>query len=337
MNGTLRPWRVAAILLAAVSVVLGQSGGYRATDAVTFGYINIAGTGTAILSDTDDGGALINTPFPFLFYGTRYTSLCVSTNGLIAFGSCVANDFTNLDLTAQAPPGNQSLIAPFWSDLTFSVPGAGSVVYQTLGTVGARRFVIQWNNVLALNSAGSLNFQVILLEGSNDILFQYQSVESSDPGVNKGAGATVGIRGPNGQSTGNRWQWSYRAPVLRNGQAIRFIADSEFPVIAGMPRPGCTLWPPDNKLVTVATVTASDAGSGMASLEVTGTSSEPSGSEPDIVVTGSGWQRVVQLRAKRLGTTAPGRIYTLTAVARDLAGNTATATETCRVPHDMGQ
>jgi hypothetical protein len=84
-------------------------------------------------------------------------------------------------------------------------------------------------------------------------------------------------------------------------------------------------------------VTAADSGSGMASFNVTGTSNEPSsGADPDIVITGSGWQRVVQLRAQRLGT-GTGRIYTLTAVATDLAGNTARATSTCTVPHDQGK
>jgi hypothetical protein len=327
----------ALLLMAAGTLGAQSSSGYKVTDAVAFSYQNIAGTGIAVLAGADDGTAVINTPFPFLFFGTSYTSLCVSTNGLIAFGSCVPNDFNNLDLTSQGPPGNQPLIAPFWTDLTFAAPGAGSVVYQTLGAAGSRQFVIQWNNAMALNAPGALNFQAILLEGSNDIVFQYQSVESSDPAVNKGAGATVGIRGMNGQSTGNRLQWSYRAPVLKNGQAIRFIADSVAPLITGMPAPGCQLWPPNNKLVKVATVTATDTGSGMASLNVTGTSNEPpSGAEPDIVITGTGWQRIVQLRAKRLGT-GTDRIYTLTAVATDLAGNTARVSSTCTVPHDQGK
>jgi hypothetical protein len=126
--------------------------------------VNIADTGTAVLADADDGTAVLTLPFPLRFYGIA-TSACVSSNGLISFGSCVADDFTNLDLTSQAPARNQPLIAPFWSGLTFSVPGAGSVMYQTLGTTASRQFVIQSSNVAVLNVPGALNFRTILFEG----------------------------------------------------------------------------------------------------------------------------------------------------------------------------
>jgi hypothetical protein len=107
-----------------------------------------------------------------------------------------------------------------------------------------------------------------------------------------------------------------------------------------MPVAGCTLWPPNHKLVTVATVTAADLLSGLApgSFKVTGTSNEPiDPNDPAILITpnGSGGF-VVQLQADRLGT-GTGRIYTLTATANDLAGNTATTTATCTVPHDQSQ
>jgi hypothetical protein len=111
------------------------------------------------------------------------------------------------------------------------------------------------------------------------------------------------------------------------------------PVISGMPAAGCSLWPPYNQLVQVATVSAADLLSGLApgSLNITGTSNEPiDPSNPAIVITpnGSGGF-VVQLRAQRLGT-GTGRIYTLTATAKDLEGNTASAVATCIVPHDLG-
>ena len=55
----------------------------------------------------------------------------------------------------------------------------------------------------------------------------------------------------------------------------------------------------------------------------------------DARVVAGGEAPVVQLRAERLGTLGD-RIYTLTATAKDLAGNTATAKATCTVPHDQG-
>ncbi len=76
---------------------------------------------------------------------------------------------------------------------------------------------------------------------------------------------------------------------------------------------------------------------GLASFSVSGAGNEPSDpSKPDIVISGDGLQpRVVQLRTERLGS-GTGRIYTLTASAADIAGNTAMQTATCTVPHDQG-
>jgi hypothetical protein len=196
--------------------------GYTATSAVTYSYIDITGTGTAVLANVDDGTATLNLPFGFKFYGTTYTSLCASSNGLISFGGCPTDDMTTRDLTAQPTPGNLPVIAPFWMDLTFAIPGAGALYYQTVGSVGARQFVMQWNNVRALNGSDPLNFQVLLKEGTNTMLFQYNKVDSGDPGVNQGAGATVGIAGANATTTKYRYQWSRNVPVIKDSTAIQF-------------------------------------------------------------------------------------------------------------------
>jgi probable HAF family extracellular repeat protein len=124
---------------------------------------------------------------------------------------------------------------------------------------------------------------------------------------------------------------------LSDAQSVTVKIDTTRPTLSGLPAHGCTLWPPNHKLVQVGIVSATDTLSGLVSFAVTATSNEPAApKEPDIVITGSGVQpRGVQLRADRLGT-GPGRLYTVTASARDLAGNTISATATCLVPHDQG-
>jgi hypothetical protein len=291
-----------------------------------------------VLAGADDDRARINIGFAFQFYGQPYTTACLSSNGVIWMGGCPTGlDFSNQDLTASSPPGNAPAIAPFWFDLTFSAKGAGAVYYQTMGTSPNRQFIVQWNNAYPVNSSKGVTFQAVLYESGGRVLLQYKDVNvGAGSPVSNGGGATVGIRDVNGHTNNRRLQWSYKVAVLRNSEAIQFLPDGTPPVISGMPAPGCTLWPPDGKLVQVAIVTASDAGSGLASFNVTGTSNEPPGKDPDIVITGSGAQYTIQLRADRLGT-GPGRIYTLTAVARDVAGNTAQATAVCTVPHDIGK
>ena len=113
--------------------------------------------------------------------------------------------------------------------------------------------------------------------------------------------------------------------------------DKTPPSLAGLPAAGtCTLWPPNHKLVSVATVTSNDGLSGAASFSVVGQSNEPENgtgdgdTAPDIVITGGN----VQLRSERSGG-GTGRIYTLVATTTDKAGNATTATCSCVVPHDQ--
>jgi len=87
-------------------------------------------------------------------------------------------------------------------------------------------------------------------------------------------------------------------------------------------------------MVTVATVSASDGGSGLAAFEVTATSSEAA--DPSaIAIAGAGiGPRTVALRAERLGT-GTDRVYTITASAVDNAGNATSAVASCTVPHNQ--
>jgi probable HAF family extracellular repeat protein len=118
---------------------------------------------------------------------------------------------------------------------------------------------------------------------------------------------------------------------LSSSVPVTIKIDKTPPVISGMPAPGCLLWPPNHKLVQVATVTAMDALSGLApgSFKVTGTSNDLANGQ--IVITGGPSQFLIQLGADK------DEVYTLTATASDLAGNTITKQATCTVPHDQGK
>ncbi len=114
--------------------------------------------------------------------------------------------------------------------------------------------------------------------------------------------------------------------------------DKTAPLISGLPAPDCTLWPPNHKLVWVATVVPSDGLSGLAVESLTVVSNEQEDGRgdghtaPDFVINDAS----VQLRAERSGA-GDGRVYTITASATDLAGNSTMATATCDVPHDQGK
>ena len=120
---------------------------------------------------------------------------------------------------------------------------------------------------------------------------------------------------------------------LEASKSLTVMLDKTAPAIAGMPPAGCSLSPARHQLLQVATITSSDSLSGVSSLIVTATSSEPDsgtggGDVPgDIVINGG----TVQLRAER-SPSSKGRTYTIFATATDIAGNASTATATCTVP-----
>jgi hypothetical protein len=113
------------------------------------------------------------------------------------------------------------------------------------------------------------------------------------------------------------------------------FADRTPPVITGMPSQ-CSLWPVNQKLVPVATVSATASAAALASLAIQITSNETLAAG-DVRVTGPELgPKLIELKADRAGS-GKGREYRITATARDAAGNEATAKATCVVPHDQGK
>jgi hypothetical protein len=205
-----------------------DTGGYTGTDSAVYSFVDVSSSGASVLAGVDDGTAPLTIPYSFQFYGQAYTMVCVSSNGAMYFilsaSSCSGiNDFANTDLTTTATPGGLPGVFPFWSDLTFQVAGGGAVFYQTLGTAGSRKFVVQWANAYPAGSSNPVTFQVILFEGTNQVLFQYRTVNlgAGNPASNGGL-ATIGISNAGGLGSGQQIEWSYQAPVLGNSVALSF-------------------------------------------------------------------------------------------------------------------
>lgn len=106
--------------------------------------------------------------------------------------------------------------------------------------------------------------------------------------------------------------------------------DKTMPLITGLPDNDCTLWPVNGKMMHVASVAAEDALSGLDTLSLQGASNETDNQDGSIIIENG----EVFLRAERSGG-GVGRVYNITATARDLAGNATESTATCDVPHDQ--
>jgi hypothetical protein len=98
------------------------------------------------------------------------------------------------------------------------------------------------------------------------------------------------------------------------------------------------LFPPNNKLETIkATLDYSDAHSGIASVTLESITINEQAPEADIQGASFGTEDTeFQVRASRNGN-GKGRVYTITYLATDNAGNTVEATATVTVPHDNGK
>jgi len=107
--------------------------------------------------------------------------------------------------------------------------------------------------------------------------------------------------------------------------------DRTSPVVNISANPEC-LWPPNKKMVDVKIDgSATDDISGIGSVTITVTDEY---GVYNMAVPGFG--STIQLEAWREGTDSDGRIYTITVVVTDGAGNEATGTVNVTVPHDKG-
>ncbi len=178
---------------------LGPDGfGYVAVP-VTHGFEDISQTGLPILHGVDDDAALISDAalgdFQFSFYGTTYSSLFVSTNGLITFGT-PGTLAGNSDLTASPV---QAAIAVLWDDLsTYGLDAR--IFWQVMGSGPTQRLIIQWNQIQYLDAAGEITFQAVLSSFDGSIQINYRDLDGGDAQQDQGRSATVGIRnsGPQG-------------------------------------------------------------------------------------------------------------------------------------------
>jgi len=191
---------------------------------------------TNVLPLTGDDAALhVELPFGVLFYGSLRTSLNVSTNGFVTFGTASAAR-ANIELSDVNAPSDA--VFAFWDDLV--VDASSAVKTGVRGTPGSRAFKIRWENVRHFDDAGArLSIELTLTEtGRIDMV--YSGVESRL--LERGSSATIGIKGTafqflqqssNNANVLNGLDVEYltdRAPVARAGADSTVASGTSFPL-----------------------------------------------------------------------------------------------------------
>jgi len=149
----------------------------------------------------------VDLPWAFPFYGTPRTTVRVSSNGYLTFGTD-GTDYTNDPIPNADPPN--AFIAPFWDDLNPSTSGEVYTYYDT----ETDRFIVEWYQVPHYGASSPYTFEVILYPDGR-ILFQYLDLQGDL------TSATVGIENDEGS---DGLLVVYNAAYLANGLAVEIYA-----------------------------------------------------------------------------------------------------------------
>ena len=202
--------------------------GYYHDDTAEYGWIEISQTGTRLVLQDDDH-SYFSIPFTVNFYDVGYDGISVNSNGLIYFtrSSSDFDSFVNYCIPDATFFGTNTFLAPFWDDLNPEARGA--VYYDIRGTSPDRTLIVEYSNVPHYPSIGTVSFEIIFYESSDDILMQYRDVGFGEPDLNRGASATVGLQ----RDAAYGQQYLCYEPELVSQMAIRwFRPDEEFPKIS---------------------------------------------------------------------------------------------------------
>jgi subtilisin family serine protease len=156
---------------------IGNEGDYEEDD---LGFNLFQNVGVAQGWHADDNAWSYNLPFNFPFYGNEYSTIYISSNGFINFGSS-SSDWSNTD----AELIGAIRIAPLWDDLRTDQGGADIYIENLFNTI----VTIRWNAVTYADG-NFCNFAVQLYSDGR-IRFLYGS--GNDPitptvGVSSGDG-----------------------------------------------------------------------------------------------------------------------------------------------------
>jgi hypothetical protein len=278
---------------------------------------------------TDDGyipDSNVPLGFNFSFEGNTYNKVNVYMNGFLLFGAVPSTTAGYSDAGFIPSTGNpKNIIALGWTDWSPQF-APDAIRYETRGTAPNRRFILQFNNVpeyfsasrlgAVVPNAGRLTSQVVLYEGSNDIVIYTTQMNVT----NSGHMVTQGIENLTGTDatydsvtnavTGIRSKRVHNFFNLQN-DAVRFSLVQTKDLVAP------TLTAP------VAITQGNDPGLASAVVAVSAPPTSDNCGTPTVTGTRSD--------GAALDAPYPVGVTTITWTAKDAAGNTSSATQTVTV------
>ena len=196
----------------------------------------------------------IRPPFPVHFGGVTFDSLAIDAYGTIEMLGVQEDVGWGVPDAAFPLPTvfADTLVAPLWDDI-FDRHDLGldeGVYWDVLGQAPNRELVVEWRGFHHYTewgypgAPGTVTFQVVLSESSDDIVFNYADTTFDNEWFDYGRRASVGIQ----VSREVGMQFSCYAPVLSPELAVRWSTSDRLPTSIEILWPnGGEVWRPGEK------------------------------------------------------------------------------------------
>lgn len=266
-----------ALLLGASTLVHAQVSTYSFSQS-TGSFTGIGGTildtatGNTSTTNLNSSVYAVTLPFNFTFNGTSYSSMNVSTNGFVTFGSTAPSTTNTTPISNTA--AYEGAIAAFGRDISsmFDINATtGSITWETIGMAPNREVIVQWknfrpNNSTSTTSAYAFSFQIRLHETSNVINTVYETGSYIVGNTSISGTAQIGLRGTSNADYNNRLN-ATTLEFINSTAGTANTSSQNFNTVnatPGMPSSGLTYtWTPPTcwvpQAITVTSTTTSTA------------------------------------------------------------------------------
>ncbi|WP_326538603.1 PEP-CTERM sorting domain-containing protein [Pseudorhodoferax sp.] len=185
---------------------------------------------TATAGFSDDSIQNFNVP-AFTFAGQSWSSVGISSNGYLVAGGSASETPVNQNLPKTTGPNN--ILAPFWTDLDFSL--GGEILMASLTDGVSSWFVVEWFQMANKDGTGTNTFQMwIGINGPEDITFEYGAIAA---GLGSSGLLTVGAEDVTG-TVGSSYYYNGVGTAPQVGVSLR-VTSTDLPV--EVPEPASAL------------------------------------------------------------------------------------------------
>lgn len=228
-------------------------------------------TGNTSTTSLNSNVYAVSLPFNFTFNATSYSSLNVTTNGFITFGTTAPTATNTSPISGTAT--YDGAVSVWGRDLNsvFDLNSVtGNISWETVGTAPNREVVIQWKNFrpaysVSTTAAYAFSFQIRLQETSNVIKMVYDSGAFLAGTTGASTTAQIGLRGAANTDFNNRLNATTLGFMNSNAGTANSSTQASHTSSAtpGMPSVGFTYtwtpptcWVPNGVNVTGTTTTS---------------------------------------------------------------------------------